>query len=115
MRITAITVIVLGVLLVPVLASAQSLALFAGYEWTHPGFEDVHLFAGDLNGWKAGAVVPISNGLSVVADVDGEYGKAFNTGVVVRPIGSARPWFYTFEAGPRYTLVPNSPDRKSVV
>lgn len=94
--------------LVPVFANAQSLAVSGGYEWAHPDFENVHLFSSNLNGWRAGVVASLVGGLGVVADVDGLYGSTFKTGVVVRPFGTARPWFYTFEAGPRYTVNTNT-------
>ncbi len=93
-------------MLVPVSAGAQSVAVFGGYTWTHPDFDNVHLLASDLNGWRVGAAVSVVSGLEIVAQADGLYGKTFNTGVVIRPIGTARPWFYNVEAGPRYTVHP---------
>jgi outer membrane protein with beta-barrel domain len=94
-------------LLAPVYASAQAPSVFGGYEWAHPDFENVHLFTGHMNGWKAGAVVPVTAGFGVVGQVDGVYGEAFGTGIVVRRTGTARPWFYDFEGGPRYTVGPS--------
>jgi hypothetical protein len=94
------------VLLVPVSVGAQSVAVFGGYEWAHPDFDNVHLLTSDLNGWRVGAAVAVVSGLEIVAQADGLYGKTFNTGVVIRPIGAARPWFYSVEAGPRYTVHP---------
>ena len=99
-----IAVAALCVLFVPMSARAQSVEAFGGYSWAHPDFQDVHLLSSDLNGWRAGVVVPVRDGLGVVADVDGVYGTTFNTGIVVRPTGTSRPWLYSVEAGPQYTF-----------
>ncbi len=96
------------VLLVPASARAQSVAVFGGYDWAHPDFQNVHLLTSDLNGWRAGAAVAVVSGFEIVAQADGLYGKSFNTGIVIRPIGTARPWFYSVEAGPRYTVLPTA-------
>jgi hypothetical protein len=93
-------------LVVPASAGAQSVAVFGGYEWAHPDLENVHLLTSDLNGWRVGAAVPVVSGFEIVMQADGLYGKTVNTGVVVRPFGTARPWFYSVEAGPRYTVHP---------
>jgi hypothetical protein len=98
----------LCVLFGPVSASAQSVAVFGGYEWAHPDFQNVHLLTSDLNGWRAGAAVAVVSGFEIVAQADGLYGKPFNTGVVIRPIGMARPWFYFVEAGARYSVDPTA-------
>jgi hypothetical protein len=90
-------------LLVAANARAQSgPAVFGGYVRADPDLENVHLFVGDLNGWTAGVVVPVVAGFDVVGRADFAYGSVFRTGVVVRPTGTARPWFYFWEIGPRY-------------
>jgi len=94
--------------LVPVSASAQSVAVFGGYQWAHPDFESVHLLGSDLNGWRAAAVVNVLSHFEIVAQSDGLYGKTFNTGIVIRPLSTARPWFYSLEAGPRYNFQPKA-------
>jgi hypothetical protein len=109
-----IVVSLMSMLLYPVCAAAQSPAVFGGYEWVRPRFESSfgnvnffpHLLVEDLNGWKAGATIPIAGGLSVVGQADGVYGKPFGLGLVVHRMGTARPWMYTYEGGPRYSLRP---------
>src|SRR5207245_6249870 len=97
-RAVRIVVSVLSALFVPQSVSAQSPAAFGGYEWAHPDFENVHRFTGHLNGWQAGVVVPVAGGFEIVGQVDGLYGEAFGTGIVVRRTGTARPWLYAVEA-----------------
>jgi len=109
-----ITLAVFLLWFIPTFATAQSIAISGGYDWAHPDFENVHLFSGHLNGWRAEVVAPLNGGLGVVADVNGVYGTGFKTGVVVRPFGTARPWFYTFEGGLRYTLNTGGPVRPFV-
>jgi hypothetical protein len=109
-----IVVILVSVLMFPVYAAAQSPAVFGGYEWARPSVDTSlgnvnffpHLFVEDLNGWKAGAMIPIAAGLAVVGQADGVYGKQFGLGIVVHRIGTARPWMYTYEGGPRYSFLP---------
>ena len=109
-----IAVSLMSMLMFPVCAAAQSPAVFGGYEWARPtiksGLGNVnffpHLFVEHLNGWKAGATIPIAGGLAVVGQADGVYGKQFGLGIVVRPMGTARPWMYTYEGGPRYSFLP---------
>jgi hypothetical protein len=89
-------------------ASAQQPGgVFGEYEYAHPEFEDVHLSMGDaLNGWAAGADVPIAARFGIVARADGSYGEVFCQGVVIRPLGEAvRPTQYAVTAGPRVSLV----------
>ena len=99
-----IVVSLLGALFVPVYVSARPPAVFGSYEWAHPDFENVHLFTGRLNGWQTGVVVPLAGGFEIVEQMDGLYGEAFSTGIVVRRTGTARPWLYAVEAGPRYSV-----------
>jgi hypothetical protein len=100
-------VLVLCLLLVPARGRAQSVSVFGGYEFSHPDFEQSHLRSSDLNGWRAGALVPVSATLSILVDADGVYGRSIPTGIVFRPLGSARPSLYTVEAGPRFTAAAN--------
>jgi hypothetical protein len=109
-----IVVSLMSMLMCPVCAAAQSPAVFGGYEWARPSFEssfgNVNFFphlllVEHLNGWKAGAMVPIAGGLSVVGQADGVYGQPFGLGLVVRRMGTARPRMYTYEGGPRYSLL----------
>src|SRR5436309_1149886 len=55
-------------------------------------------------GWQPGVVVPLAGGFEIVGQMDGLYGEAFSTGIVVRRTGTARPWLYAVEAGPRYSV-----------
>jgi hypothetical protein len=104
----------MSMLMFPICAAAQSPAVFGGYEWARPSFKtsfgNVNFFPRLLvehfNGWKAGVTIPIAGGLSVVGQADGVYGKPFGLGIVVRPMGTARPWMYTYEGGPRYSFLP---------
>src|SRR5882724_2433132 len=73
----------------------RDIAVFGGYAWSRPTFENVHLSLGDsLHAWTAGADVPIGGGVSVVVGVEGAYGTQFPIGVVVRPTGTVRSSLY---------------------
>jgi hypothetical protein len=109
-----IAVSLMSLLMCPVCAAAQSPAVFGGYEWVRPSSESSfgnlnffpHLLVEHLNGWKAGAMIPVAGGLGVVGQADGVYGKPFGLGLVVHRMGTARPWIYTYEGGFRYSLLP---------
>src|ERR1700737_5329014 len=91
-----IAVSLMSMLMFPVCAAAQSPAVFGGYEWARPSFETSlgnvnffpHLLVEHLNGWKAGATIPIAGGLAVVGQADAVYGKQFGLGIVVPPLGA---------------------------
>ncbi len=102
------------VLLQPLSALAQQgTGVFATYTFTHPDFESLRYSAGDhLNGWSAGAELPLAGVLQLVARADGEYGTKFKTGAIFLPVGTfERPAVYDFVAGPRvaYTMRRVSP------
>jgi hypothetical protein len=99
-----VPVLVLCFLFMPARGRAQTVSVFGGSEFSHPDFEQSHLRSSDLNGWRAGVLVPISTTLSILVDADGVYGRTIPTGIVVRPLGRGRPALYTVEAGPRFAI-----------
>jgi outer membrane protein with beta-barrel domain len=97
----------LALLLVSSSVSAQATAdVVAGFAYTHPEFENVHLSAGDsLKGWLGAVDVPIGGHWGVTARADGAYGERFQQGVVIRPLGtSVRSTIYTVSGGPRVSV-----------
>jgi hypothetical protein len=94
-------------LLAPAAASAQSTTgFFAGYVYSRPSFDNVHLSMGDsLNGWLGGVDVPVEGPFGLIARADGEYGGLFRQGLVVGAQGAeVRSQVYTVTAGPRLSM-----------
>src|SRR5436190_8816600 len=88
-------------------AAAQSPSVFLGYESAHPDFENVHVFAGTMPGWHIGTSIPLTGGVDLLGEADGVYGDSFGLGIVIRRIGTARPWVYSFDGGVRYSWLRN--------
>ena len=58
--------------------------IFGGYAWNQPALNNVHLSLGDgLHAWVAGVRAPIREPVTLGGELEGAYGAAFSTGIVV--------------------------------